>query len=46
MDIRTAANHTASALGWVRRIANGLLVLLAYTGFGVLLIALNWKLWT
>jgi hypothetical protein len=45
MDDATADNHAAGARRWVRGIGYALRVLLAPAALGVLLTALNWKLW-
>ena len=45
MDDATADNHAAGARRWVRGIGYALRVLLAPAALGVLLAALNWRLW-
>jgi hypothetical protein len=45
MDDAMAANHAAGAGRWVRGIGYAMRVLLAPAALGVLLAALNWKLW-
>lgn len=45
MGVPTADGHATGAGRWVRGAVHALLALLAPAALGVLLAALNWKLW-